>query len=80
MSGTQTIVMGERGRIVVPADLRARQQWTQGTALVAVETSSGVLLTRRDELERIVAAQLAGRDVVSELIEERRAAAGDEAE
>lgn len=80
MSGTQTIVMGDRGRLVVPSGLRARQHWSRGTALVAVETSSGVLLTRRDDLERIVAAQLAGRDVVAELIDERRIEAQRESE
>lgn len=68
-------MMDDRGRIALPADLRARQKWTRGTTLVAVETSSGVLLARCEELERLVAAQLAGRDLVSELIEERRVAA-----
>jgi bifunctional DNA-binding transcriptional regulator/antitoxin component of YhaV-PrlF toxin-antitoxin module len=72
------IVMGDRGRLVVPAVVRERQHWPKGTALIAVETSSGVLLTRREELERLVAAQLAGRDLVAELIEERRAAAYSE--
>lgn len=78
MGGTQVVVMGDRGRLVVPADVRERQHWPKGTELIAVETSNGVLLTRREELERIVASQLAGRDVVAELIEERRAAARDE--
>jgi UDP-N-acetyl-D-mannosaminuronic acid transferase (WecB/TagA/CpsF family) len=40
-----------------------------------VETASGVVVTSRDELESIVKAELAGTDLVSELLAERRAAA-----
>ena len=39
---------------------------------MAVETERGVILTRRDELESLVRDQLAGVDVVAELLEERR--------
>jgi U3 small nucleolar RNA-associated protein 14 len=46
--------------------------------LVAVETEHGVILTGRSELEDIVRRQLAGKDVVAELIEERREAAARE--
>jgi AbrB family looped-hinge helix DNA binding protein len=64
--------VGDRGRVVLPADLRQRRNWPEGTILVAVETESGVVLTRRDELERLVRDQLAGRDLVVDLVEERR--------
>jgi AbrB family looped-hinge helix DNA binding protein len=67
--------VGDRGRIVLPAELRQRRNWPEGTTLVAVETDRGVILTRRDELESLVRDQLAGRDVVAELLEERRSAA-----
>lgn len=70
--------VGDRGRIVLPAELRQRRNWPEGTTLVAVETDRGVILTRRDELESLVRDQLAGRDVVAELLEERRAAAARE--
>lgn len=78
MSGTSSMRVGDRGRIVLPADLRQRRNWPEGTTLVAVETDRGVILTRRDELESLVRDQLAGRDVVAELVEERRAAAARE--
>jgi bifunctional DNA-binding transcriptional regulator/antitoxin component of YhaV-PrlF toxin-antitoxin module len=64
--------------LVIPAELRQRKHWTEGTTLVAVETAHGVILTGRSELEDIVRRQLAGKDVVAELIEERREAAARE--
>ncbi len=67
--------MGDRGRVVIPADIRERRSWHAGTRLVAVETSSGVLLADRADLEDLVRRQLAGRDLVAELLDERRAAA-----
>jgi AbrB family looped-hinge helix DNA binding protein len=70
--------MGDRGRIVIPADIRERRSWHTGTRLVAVETPSGVLLADRADLEDLVKRQLAGRDLVTELLDERRAAAAAE--
>jgi AbrB family looped-hinge helix DNA binding protein len=76
MSGN--LQMGDRGRIVIPADIRERRSWHTGTRLVAVETPSGVLLADRADLEDLVKRQLAGRDLVTELLDERRAAAAAE--
>lgn len=70
--------MGDRGRIVIPADIRERRSWHTGTRLVAVETPSGVLLADRADLEDLVRRQLAGRDLVTELLDERRTAAAAE--
>jgi AbrB family looped-hinge helix DNA binding protein len=76
MSGN--LQMGDRGRIVIPADIRERRSWHTGTRLVAVETPSGVLLADRADLEDLVKRQLAGRDLVTELLDERRTAAAAE--
>ena len=70
--------VGDRGRVVLPAELRERRNWSEGTTLIAVETDGGVILTRRDELEQLVRAQLTGVDLVTTLIEERRLAATSE--
>ena len=70
--------MGDKGRVVIPAEIRERRHWHVGTELVAVETSSGVLLADRDDLEQVVRRQLAGVDLVAELLEERRNAAASE--
>lgn len=78
MSGTTSMRVGDRGRVVLPAGLRQRRNWPEGTILIAVETERGVVLTRRDELERLVREQLAGSDPVADLMEERRLAASRE--
>lgn len=72
--------MGDKGRIVVPADVRARHNWTAGTPLVMVETPHGVLLTDRTSAREVVRRLLAGSDLVAELLSDRRAeAARDDA-
>jgi len=74
MSGTQNIVVGNKGRIVIPAEVRQRRNWPEGTVLVAVETKRGVILTDRHELEQLVREQLGGGDLVQSLIGDRRKA------
>ena len=59
MSGTHAISMGDRGRLVVPADVRERLGLTPGTPLVLLEAPDGlVLLTREQLLDRVW-----GRDI-----------------
>ena len=70
----------ERGRVVLPAALRQRRNWSEGTVLLALETDRGVILTDRDELEALVREQSRGKDVVAALIEGRRSAARREDE
>ena len=78
MSGTTSMRVGDRGRVVLPSELRQRRNWPEGTTLIAVETDRGVILARRDELEQLVRDQLTGVDLVTALIEERRLAATSE--
>lgn len=78
MSGTQSVVVGDKGRIVVPAEVRARRHWTAGTELVLMETADGLLLTERPTAIRLVRQRLAGHDLLGELIAERRAEAAAE--
>jgi AbrB family looped-hinge helix DNA binding protein len=75
MSGTQAVVVGEKGRIVIPAEIRARRNWTVGTEVVLMETPDGMLLTDRPTAIRLVRSRLAGHDLVGELIDQRRAEA-----
>lgn len=75
MSGTYSVTMGDRGRLVVPAELRERLDLSSGTPLVLIDTPHGVVMTTRDQLKELVRADLAGRDLVRDLLAERRAAA-----
>lgn len=78
MSGTYTIVMGDRGRVVVPAELRERAGLVEGTPLILLETGSGLVLLTREQLRERVQAELADADLVDALLADRRAAAAAE--
>src|SRR5258708_13867296 len=75
MSGTYQVTMGDRGRLVIPADLRERAGLAEGTALILLETPRGLVLLTRPQLQQLVRADLAGLDLVGELLSERRAEA-----
>jgi AbrB family looped-hinge helix DNA binding protein len=75
MDGTHHVVVGDRGRIVVPADVRERTGLSAGTPLVLIETPDGLILLTREQLKARVRAELVGLDLVNELLAERRAQA-----
>jgi len=70
--------MGDRGRLVIPAELREQLALEGGTPLVLIATGRGVLLTTREQLKDLVRAELAGADLVAGLIAERRRFAASE--
>lgn len=78
MSGTHTVVVGDRGRIVVPAEVRERAGLSEGTPLVLLETPTGLVLLTREQLRARVRDELAGLDLVAELLADRRRAAQEE--
>ena len=78
MNGTHAVVVGDRGRIVVPAEVRERAGLVEGTALVLFETPDGLVLLTREQLRTRVRDELAGLDLVTELLADRRRAAGQE--
>jgi AbrB family looped-hinge helix DNA binding protein len=72
--------MGDRGRLVIPAELRERAGLAEGTVLILLETPTGLVLLTRPQLQDHVRADLAGLDLVAELLAERRTdAAADDA-
>lgn len=75
MDGTYQVVVGERGRVVLPAKLRERANLVPGTTLTLLETPEGLVLLTRAQLLARVRADLSGLDLVSELLSERRAEA-----
>lgn len=78
MGGTYSVTMGDRGRLVVPADLRERLGLEAGSPVLLVETDDGVVLTTRAQARRLLSAQLGDGSLVSELLRERRATAAAE--
>jgi AbrB family looped-hinge helix DNA binding protein len=78
MSGTYTVVVGDKGRLVVPAAVRERAGIVEGTPLVLLETPYGLVLMTRGQLRNRVREELSGVDLVGQLIRDRRVAAEQE--
>ncbi|MCB0887427.1 MAG: AbrB/MazE/SpoVT family DNA-binding domain-containing protein [Propionibacteriaceae bacterium] len=78
MNTTFHAPLGDRGRLVVPAELRTRQGWRQGDPLLFIEAPGGVVLMTREQAKVLVRKQLAGSSLVDELMADRRAAAAQE--
>lgn len=78
MGGTYTVIVGDRGRLVVPAEVRERAGLVEGTTMVLLETPAGIVLMTRSQLRDRVRDELSGLDLVGGLLAERRAAAADE--
>jgi AbrB family looped-hinge helix DNA binding protein len=78
VGGTYNLVVGDRGRLVVPAEVRDRAGLSAGTQLVLLETPDGLVLLTRDQLRKRVRRQFADLDLVDQLPAERRRAAADE--
>lgn len=72
MRGTYTVVMGDRGRLVVPAEVRERRGLTEGMPLILFEAAGGLVLMTREQLKDRVRADLAGHDLVADLLADRR--------
>lgn len=70
--------MGDRGRLVIPADLRDSAGLSEGTPLILMDTPGGIVLLTRDQLKDLVRSDLAGLGLVAELIRERRQEADQE--
>jgi AbrB family looped-hinge helix DNA binding protein len=65
------VTMGDRGRLVVPAELRARAGLDPGQPLVLVESDNGIVLLTREQLKARVRGDLAGLDLVGDLLADR---------
>jgi AbrB family looped-hinge helix DNA binding protein len=76
MGGIYSVVMGDRGRLVVPMELRERLDLKAGSTLLLLETPEGIVVATRDQAKRLIRHQLQGDgSVVDELLAERRQAA-----
>jgi len=65
------ITMGDRGRLVIPADIRASSNLAEGTDLVVVDSGCGIVLLTPEQLRDRVRRDLAGLDLGGELLAER---------
>lgn len=72
--------MGDRGRLVVPAELRESAGLGPGSPLVMLAAPDGLVVLTREQAKARLRRQLAGTSLVEELMAERRRAARDEDE
>lgn len=72
------VAMGDRGRIVVPVAVRERAGLVAGSPMVLLESPDGLVLLTREQLRDRVRKDLAGLDLVNELLADRRRAAAIE--
>ena len=73
MNGTYQVKMGDRGRLVVPAELREQVGLEEGDTLTLLATGQGLVLLTRAQLRQLVRDDLGGLDLVAELLADRRA-------
>jgi AbrB family looped-hinge helix DNA binding protein len=81
MSDTSLVIVGPKGRVVIPVEIRRRLGVEEGSELVAVVEGDGVLLLPRRAVRERLRALFAesGGSMRAELIADRRAAAAEEA-
>ena len=72
MDGIYSVTMGDRGRIVVPAEVRARHGFDPGAVLVFTESPWGLVLTTRKALLARIQSELEGSHLVDELLTDRK--------
>lgn len=78
MSDTFKLQVGEKGRVVIPSEIRSRHNWEQGTELLLLDTDRGVTITTADDVLDALTGSLKGTGSVAEFLAERRTAAEDE--
>ena len=78
MGGTYPVTVGDRGRLVIPTEVRDAAGIAEGTRLVLLPTRSGLVLMTREQLRERVREDLRDLDLVGELLADRRQAAAEE--
>jgi len=66
------LALGDRGRLVIPQEVRTGHGWEQGTGLIAIDTEAGVVLMSVEQGLEWLRSRLDDRDLVAELLAERR--------
>jgi len=70
---SHSVALGDRGRFVIPSEVRERHGWNTGESLIAVDTDAGLIVMSTDEALTWLRSRLEGRDLVAELLADRRA-------
>ena len=77
--GALMTTMGNKGRVVIPWEVRRQRGWEPGTALVLFETPTGITMMSAEEALTAFRRSVAGTDSpVDELIADRRREAAED--
>ena len=80
MSDTGILLVGPKGRVVIPVEIRRRLGLAEGSQLIAVVEGDGVLLLPRAAVKKRLRGMFADdrTSMAGELLRDRRAAAAEE--
>lgn len=80
MSGTTVVLVGPKGRVVIPAEIRRALGLQEGSELVAMVEDDAVVFLRRDSVKARLRSMFTdvGTSLRDELIAERRTTAAEE--
>lgn len=67
------VALNDRGEMVIPREIRGRHGWDAGMPLIAVDADRGVIVMSIDQALSWLQSRWDGRNLVAELLEERRA-------
>ena len=80
MSGTTVVLVGPKGRVVIPVEIRRTLGLQEGSELVAMVEDDAVVFLRRDSVKARLRSMFTdvGTSLRDELIAERRTTAAEE--
>ena len=67
------VALNDRGEMVIPREILDRRGWDVGTSLIPVDADAGVIVMSIDQALSWLQSRWDGRNLVAELLEERRA-------
>lgn len=73
MSDTFKIIVGEKGRVVIPAEIRTRHNWELGSELILIESENGIIVTtQRESINKLRGILRGSGFTVDQYLEEKR--------
>lgn len=75
MSKTYSVVVGDQNRIIIPIKVREQTHLIKNTTLIMLDTPQKIVLLTHNQLLTRIRTNLAGLDLISDLLTKQRTAA-----